>query len=74
MVGDISAEAGKEERYEPIEHLDCPLGIMFGGEYDGAKAPRSAILPESNVRTHDGAGLSEQVFQILPLAVKWKLG
>lgn len=49
----------RKRKYAPVEHLDCPLRVQLCREYYCTKSPRSAVLPESNISTHDSPRLTK---------------
>ena len=60
--------------HSPVEHFHRSFGVDFARKDDGSKPSRSTVGPEGNISAQDRSRLPEQVLQILPLTVEWKLG
>jgi hypothetical protein len=54
-----------------IEHIHRAFSIVFCGKDYSAESPRAAILAKSDVCAENGTCLTEKIFKILPLAMKW---
>lgn len=67
---DIALGQGKDK---PIEHINCSHGILRSSKKDSAKSAAPAVWSEMNIRSKNIAGIAEEVFEILPLRVKWQL-
>ena len=63
-VSGALARAGRE--HAPVKHLDRVLGVGVVRKGHGAVAARAAVGAEDDVGAHDGAGLSEEILEVLP--------
>lgn len=59
--------------YVPVKHLDGAYSVIVRRKNNSSEPTRSPVRTESNIRAQDSSGLTKQVLEILPLAMKRKL-
>jgi hypothetical protein len=67
---DSSSQQGPNS---PRKHSDGSPGVLFGRKDDCAESAGAAVWAEGDVCADDGAGLAEEVLQVLPLDVEREL-